>query len=569
LAVAAVIVGLVGCQDQPTPTSPDHAAVSAPGTVAAENAALVQVTRGLAMAIRSSAVRQALGAYMHGAGTTFEYKLELSRFLTSAEGQRARMGMRIGLRVTDDSVMALIRSLPSMELYMPVVDHRNRWAGEGVYVVGQLTEHDPIVGFDMDGSSVSISAASPPSVPTFVIVKSETDFSQPAMANAMRSRRPSPACRSGAFLCEPGGAKSGVVSGGSATHSAIPTWAPQGLYMTYSNISDLSEPWTRGNPEIEVILLGPRYDEDSTHGNSLFCAGEHQPDLSYFDQNGHYWDGAVLLANKDSLESNRYLQDPNRSLVITLWEDDNQACVIHDSDNAAVDIEAWLGSAVRFALSFRRDTTTPSWTVVLQRTYNAFRAPIQAALGNGDDDLLGVATPRAETNIVIPNADYNLMTGANQANGGIRLVYKGPPEPPPPQVPGVYISGPGNVYYGDTHSWYGNAVWVTNPVTYIWTIPSTMTVNPVQPEIVTGWVDADTTISVTVMDGGGNIVSASFDIHPEDPPVEGGCEYNCERKGRSLDPRPGRPAVGRGASVVAPKSAAPARPSTGKPPARP
>jgi hypothetical protein len=75
---------------------------------------------------------------------------------------------------------------------------------------------------------------------SFAIVPQETDFdAEPArqVANALCTEETCPG------------------SGGGGTPPE-PIYSTPGVYMTYSNVNDLGEDWTRGNPEIEVFLLG-------------------------------------------------------------------------------------------------------------------------------------------------------------------------------------------------------------------------------------------------------------------------------------------------------------------------
>jgi len=141
--------------------------------------------------------------------------------------------------------------------------------------------------------------------------------------------------------CQPdedGGGCGGGDGGGTGDDPVV--WPAPGIYMTYAHLNDIGEDWTRGDPEIEVFLIG-RSSSSGADGVGVAgrYAGEHAQNTGVFprsfDENVHTWSAVginnpgVLLATKTDLDSIA-LRYPGFALdsvpfTLAVWEDDKDA----------------------------------------------------------------------------------------------------------------------------------------------------------------------------------------------------------------------------------------------------
>lgn len=319
------VFGILGCAE---PTGVTNAAVRHDLQVlnegTAERQALTFVTRAVALALRDANLRNDIKNSMRGAPFK-EHKLELGRYLTptSLNSVAAASGQTATQLAT---ALQLVRPL---EFYMPVATHRSKWTGgNDLLVVSQLDDRSQMVAFNLNGDLVSVSRDAPPSTPTLSIVPMETHFDKPlnmsewtneddldgkAIGTLIRRSELKPR-----MIVEEEECGSGCGGGGS---SQTP-----GYYMTFSRIVDRGEPWTKGDPEIEIHFHGPTDAGNSQYGADLSCSGEHALPEKTFDQNNAFWNGSVLLFTQ-SEEDAFAAQFPDGHHVIA-WEDDDTACLI-------------------------------------------------------------------------------------------------------------------------------------------------------------------------------------------------------------------------------------------------
>lgn len=327
LAVAALLIP--ACSDlEQAALSPDEKPVL---SVTSEMDALGELTRAMALALADVGLRQRLLNDMRNSRFTHEHKIHLGDYVRGNSGGILLAKIAQHTELTPDRARALIDRLPPLEMYMPVQQHRERWrGGDDLIVAASLTEDDTPIGYDLSGRPVELSPLTPPEVPTIVLVPVETDFSRPldtsaynnvdqAGGAAIGTWRPATMQSSGiepqtfepiepvcpevegtdgvSPTCGGGGGPGG---GGGYT----PPSYPAGIYMEEMIIYDKREPWTRGDPEIEIHTYGTIRGlyQDIAHPNDpapvlvfcahctqevqLDCAGEEASGYRYFNFNG-------------------------------------------------------------------------------------------------------------------------------------------------------------------------------------------------------------------------------------------------------------------------------------------
>ena len=259
----ALFAALVSCADPAGRTvglsAPDNARNEpTPSSANEERVALSKIAQLLAVALDNEPARQHLKRDMRAAPFR-EHKLELGPYLRSRDSKSLLDRMVTLSGGNESDLFRTLSTIRRLEFYMPVTKHRESWTGnDDVLVVSQLDESDPIVAFDKTGSVVPLDRNIAPAQPTLSIVPVETRFDQPLSPLASKNVRDKDGAAIGTLesiklkpasvmLC--GDCGSDIVSGGSSV--------PPGLYLEFSRIMDMKEPWFRGDPEIEVHIQGP------------------------------------------------------------------------------------------------------------------------------------------------------------------------------------------------------------------------------------------------------------------------------------------------------------------------
>lgn len=420
LAVLSLVLVHAGCADAPR-------GITAPTTAApelrvaeptAERASLATLGKVIAISLGEKTMRHELKRHLRAAPFK-EHKLELGRYLRSEDGQRLLGAM--SRQSSSDEILTLIAQIRPVEFYMPVRKHRESWVGdEDVLVAVQLEEEDPIVAFDRTGREMILDPGSPPEQPTLSIVASETRFDEPMPSSArnvgdLNGRAigtlvPAGLKASSLIAVDPGDGGGGGSSGG--------PWVPPGLYLEFSRILDVHEPFTRGDPEIEVHIQGPT-DQGSPHvGSDLSCAGEHAYDSrKAFDQNSGFWEGRVMLFSADEVA--RFNSQFNDGFHVMFWEDDDTPCVIK-LDNEAL-------------IEFLKATSLATGTVALKVVPLTWRLAATLFLATlftnpgewlkTNDDFVGVAVARESAGYIYPTNSHVIMRGTT-LNGRATLIYR-------------------------------------------------------------------------------------------------------------------------------------------------
>jgi len=424
--VLALFAALVSCGDPATRTvgpntSKDIAADPSSSAGGEERVALTRIARLIAQAMDNEPARQHLKRDMRAAPFK-EHKLELGSYLRSKDGRSLLDAMVAKSGGGEAEVFGPLAAIRPLEFYMPVAKHRESWTGKGdVLVVSQLDESEAIVAFDESGRSVSLDKKVPPDQPTLSIVPVETRFDQPMTPAASRNVRDQGGNAIGTLeaLSIKGSnlISCGDTCGGGGGGSPPPALAP-GLYLEFSRILDMKEPWTRGDPEIEVHIQGPETAVAPTYVGDQSCSGEHVYDSrKYFDQNTGFWDGHVMLFSEE--ETVAYLNKFNQGFHVLFWEDDNQACVLKLDSNSLVELlKSTAGSAGTVALKVIPGV---SWVIVATAFVGNLFANAGAWLLT-NDDFIGAAVDLQSAGYNYPGNTHVIMDGTT-LNGRATIIY--------------------------------------------------------------------------------------------------------------------------------------------------
>ena len=425
----ALLAALVACADPASRTvglgvSNNVQSEPTPSSANEERAALTKIARLVAVAMDNEPARQHLKRDMRAA-PFHEHKLELAPYLRS-KGGKALLDRMVTLSGgTETDLFRTLSAIRRLEFYMPVATHRESWTGSSdVLVVSQLDERDPIVAFDESGSEARLDRNLAPAQPTLSIVPVETRFDQPLPLVGSKNVRDKDGSAIGTL--EPINFRSSNVmfcatclaEDAGAGFSAGPVIAP-GLYLEFSRILDMKEPWFRGDPEVEVHIQGPTSLSAPTYGEDLSCSGEHAYDpRKVFDQNGGFWQGRVMLFSAD--ETVAFANNFQQGFHVLFWEDDNVPCTLKLDTNTLVEV--------------LKSTATAFSTVAIKVLPGA-SVPVMAAVFLGtffsnagawlltNDDFLGAAVDLASAGYNYPGNTHVIMDGTT-LNGRATIVYR-------------------------------------------------------------------------------------------------------------------------------------------------
>lgn len=423
-ALVLALLALLGACSDPVgrttaPPSPAIAASASTGPQSEERVALSRIARLIAVSLNNEPARQQLKRDLRAAPFR-EHKLELATYLRSQEGRALLTRMAAANNSDEAAVFTTLSAIRPLEFYMPVPAHRETWTGKAdVLVVSQLEESTPIVAFNEAASEVSLDRKTPPSQPTLSIVPIETRFDQPMDPAKSRNVRdqngqaigtlePFELHQSNLIACD------AICSGGGGTTTSI----PPGLYLEFSRIIDEKEPWWRGDPEIEVHIQGPYMGTAPTYAEDLSCSGEHPYDSrKYFDQNGNFWSGRVLLFGEDEVVA--FTQKFGNGFHVMFWEDDNQPCTLKLDSNSLVSLlQSTAQATTTVAIKVLPQA---NWMIVAAAFLGSFFTNSGAWLLT-NDDFLGVAVDMASSGYYYPDNTHVIMDGTT-FNGRANIVY--------------------------------------------------------------------------------------------------------------------------------------------------
>ncbi|HUQ98404.1 MAG TPA: hypothetical protein VM166_03055 [Gemmatimonadaceae bacterium] len=440
-ALLVAFMAVTACADPanriagPTTSSADvQTGIAAPSE---ERAALSRITRLVAVALDNEPARQHLKRDMRAAPFR-EHKLELKTYLRSKDGKALLSGMVAAGGRSETDVFNTLNAVRPVEFYMPAARHREKWNGKGdVLVLSQLEESEPIVAFDEVGRIVALDRSTPPDQPTLALIPVETDFAAPM--NPLKSRnvrdengdaigtleavalKPSSMVVCDAY-CDGGGGDGsppppadGGYSGGGGGAPAI----EPGLYLEFSRILDMKEPWFRGDPEIEVHIVGPRDARTPKTGEDLSCSGEHATDnRKVFNQDTGFWEGRVMLYSASEMQT--YAARFNdQGFHILFWEDDNDDCLLKFDANAVTGFVRSAAEAT-LMLGIKILPGTPPWVIATSFLASLFRESGAWLLTN--DDYLGIAAPVSGSPYELMYTNSHVLLDGKTLNGRLNIV---------------------------------------------------------------------------------------------------------------------------------------------------
>ncbi|MFN2382672.1 MAG: hypothetical protein ABR559_00245 [Gemmatimonadota bacterium] len=330
IGLASIIaIWLASCSHEANPYRANHGQLSASASSNEKIAVL------LALSLRDTSLRALLHARISGS-TEREKKLHLQTLVAHERGLFQRMAT--AARLSEPELTAFLNQLPSMEVYLPFGPHRQEWDGTSNLIVATaMSDNDVPYGITLDGREVSLSRQTPPQDPVLAIVPAES------FDEAGRSLRPSQDCLPEDPNC-----------GGTGTP------AEPGLYLTADYISDLKEPWIKGEPEIEIHTFVR--NSSSGDGKQVRCIAESKAGSLKFIQNGNYYQGSAFIAPQSVLN----VLPADQGAVFFVYEDDFYLCSIKDTNlyNAfitaagiygglhAIDNRDWLRAAAAAIAAF-------------------------------------------------------------------------------------------------------------------------------------------------------------------------------------------------------------------------
>lgn len=421
--------------------------------LAARQSALTDLARSVALALQDQGLRSRIKNDLHASRFTKEHKLQFASYAKGNGGVLiAKLAKAVGK--SDAEVLATLGKAQNVEFYMPVAAHRESWKGDDDLIVAtQLSDSATPVGFHLDGTPAVLSLATPPTTPTLVIVPAETNFSTPLDEKVWHNGRDVGGQTIGTYerIAELGTAKQinqlAITKPMMCTCEDCPwqdwcevippptTVYPPGLYLDYSNIYDWKENWPRGDPEVEVHLIGPTFNPAS-NGEHLSCTGEHVPGDKNYDQNGHewsrpqYWEpvkGQLFTAE----ELARYDATYNKPFVIQFWEDDEASCEIRKDDRSTLEqVSGDLSTIYHAASVIVKLLTLPQEWVFVSSDVQAIRALGHLNVWDNEDEYLGQVVLQADVGRSYPGITHvmfdNSSGGVLHENGRIRLRYVAP-----------------------------------------------------------------------------------------------------------------------------------------------
>lgn len=225
-----------------------------------------RIVQAVAKAMADFNVRQLVFRLLH-ASIYPEHKVHFADFLRG-NGDSLLTAIANVSGKGKPAVLASLDSLIDLEFYMPVPAHWQSWTGDAnIQVGGFLSESETPMVFDLEGRpQVGISRDIPPSIPTLMLVRTETDFTTPA---------PTPFLAECQEDCEP--PCQGAYCGGSGGN------LPPTLRLAGVMIDESHEPWGGGDPEVEMFVYAGNPDAtpilwaDLIHIRYFGCIGHFAP----------------------------------------------------------------------------------------------------------------------------------------------------------------------------------------------------------------------------------------------------------------------------------------------------
>jgi len=386
LVPAVTALAATACDAPRIPTDPVRPEAAAAAAPLSQVDRQERLARRLAVALGQAGRRQALSTRLRQA-TGVEQKVHFQVLLGSDGGSWQR-ALAEGSSGGEAALAAELADLGPLEVYLPVAEHRSRWAGGADLLVATAVEDGaPPVAFDLTGRRLVLDPTRPPERPVIALVPAEQAFSA-----------------SGDIFCLD-------CSGGGTSTLTAP-----GLYLTYAAFTSTYEGWLKGNPEFETHVLG---QEGGTASLTPYqCAGERAGGAYAYDQNAKTWSGSVMLFSQAQLDAYRAAH-PNQALRILVLEDDDTACQIRTETNVLSSLfktvdaayKLWTGGKDGLSLVKVFEKAT-----ALQQALTSV-----ASLIKTNDEVVGTAISDAVVGLTWPGANWIVKGEGNITAGGLRL----------------------------------------------------------------------------------------------------------------------------------------------------
>jgi hypothetical protein len=431
LGATVLLTASYGCADDALdltkPTVRTQASSAPAASSISERSALTTLTRAIALSLANDAIRAELLQQMQTAPFK-EHKLELPKYLNP--GKLARTADASGKKA--DEITAALKVVRDLEFYMPITSQRESWTGDAnILVASQLEDGEEIVGFDLKGRPVALTEAYPPTVPTLTIVPVETRFDKPLDAKKSKNTNDRGGKSIGTMVrCDEDPAAcsarenrgletSKVIECGDCGGGGGSSYATGGLYMTFSRIVDMGEPWTKWNPEIEVHVHGPVSGGYSRYGQDLSCSGEHAAQGRQFNQDDAFWNGSVLIFDQNQI--NKYNAEFPDGFNILVWEDDDTACTLKfDKDILGGILSATVAAAGGAAVKAGSWGAVTGGLILASFLANLYE---DASWLKSNDEYLGAYVPASSHGDYWSDANLTLLKGST-VNGRAKITIR-------------------------------------------------------------------------------------------------------------------------------------------------
>ncbi len=266
LGLVGLAAGLIGCDQSSAPTS--DPVVSAPPTakqvqdaLVAEQSALNELTRGLAMALANPDLREQVKEDLIETPFTHEHKLEFGKYLSRHAGHDLADAIAAALGKRRNEVLALVKAIRPLEFYMPVSAHRDIWTGDSDLLVAGMLDEKPDVAatlYNLKGDRVPLAPGVTPDTPSLALVPVETDFAKPLDKSKAHNRQKQ-AGTVGTYVvtqCDPETGDGCGGGGGGYGYTMYNTRAVgRTEVLSQMRLTNDNEPWYKGAPEIHLRYM--------------------------------------------------------------------------------------------------------------------------------------------------------------------------------------------------------------------------------------------------------------------------------------------------------------------------
>ncbi|MCU0650381.1 MAG: hypothetical protein MUF00_20515 [Gemmatimonadaceae bacterium] len=469
LAVTVLSTVVVACHDAPAaPERPATVDLSTsrsdalkrygdPVVDSAVRRRVDSVTRELARAMSEGASLRNAVASLRASREDDEHKLTLGQMRAGlTRGQAAALATPVTPHVASVRNFADLDN--ELEVYMPVAAQREQYTGSQPLVVAyQLLEEENPVGYTASGERVELDVRTAPSVPVLIVVPREDQLKSGTVEAGCENIATSSSAV-GTWACESAPASvvrrtDGRTSAGQRPMSdeclptlgelqrqdcgspvPVPPPVPGALYLSSAQLSDLHEPWPRGEPEITYFVT-----TYPTFGNAsdtrVSCLSEEPlPNANFFlDQNigtqsfqlpFSGWSVKHTFLNSGQIQDIEGIANVRGDSIgdvnVTVWEDDTGSRCALEEANVVSKVIGAVGAIVQIIGTVKGygvcadELMNPGKVQTIKQALKWFKSgtsicgilkipqnvrTIMAATG-GDDDFIGISqqTPNPAAN---------------------------------------------------------------------------------------------------------------------------------------------------------------------------